>query len=930
MKSLLKYTLLIFGLLVSVIQPTHASDVIIVSTVQELMATSGPGQINGLTVLIKKGNYQLPRPIVIDGNRVTYKSISSNREDVILKGNGHNGNVPSIFDIHGSRVYIQSLSIGEVANHGIQIRGEKNSDHIFLKDLRLYDIKEQMVKGSYNKKWPDNHTDFGLIEGCLFEFTQGHSFQSYTGGIDIHRGENWVVKNNTFRNIRTLDGELTEGAIHFWTESRNTHILNNTIEYCDRGIMLGFDRTPHYGGFIKGNTIHVVEDTGIYICNAVDVFVEENKVHVDSDYPNAIEYRFKMTRDNLIRANETNRKIISRNGGQAIVISNRIDPSFSLKTTPSVSETKAMEPSEKAKPNAEAASREKQGTVVSGIRVFHHRGQTFISFTEPVNPFFSKTMTYGKFLAEKKEYENQYRFNLYRSRNPITSVRGLKPVASVGLFSGINTNIYGIHTGSRYGDSPLIRYVLKEGNPPLSPGKGVFVFNPPQQGKAYYAVIPVVRHREVHKLTPGENTTIVPVSESVGAGFPVHQRIERPKRFNYVDGAVLHFYTRWEIHPNTSVNGIPFDYLVAIPPNLKSPAPVGIHMHSWGGNLKSGYAWWTNASTGAILLASTQYPYDWWTGYREDYFGKKKNDAVIRPYTTNRLFSFLDFLAEASEWDIDTSRTFTAGVSMGGSGSIMAAIRYSGRVAWARSWVGIHKPDLSPRFKKSYEKVWGKPTENRLFENGLPVWTYYDDVAYLKRYPEKDIGFITFSNGKNDNGIGWEQAVLFYRMLQKTRRPHLFIWGQKGHGQRTIMPKNGKEATMPIDIAVNRSLPAFTNCSLDDNPGDGHPEKGTPAGQVNRWLYWETKDLVDEGKRWEITVGLTKNAPQDDCRVDITPRRLQRFKTSPGEVVYWENSSLSGQIKEQGRVRADSFGLITLEKISVGKNKNKIKLRKTE
>ena len=121
---------------------------------------------------------------------------------------------------------------------------------------------------------------------------------------------------------------------------------------------------------------------------------------------------------------------------------------------------------------------------------------------------------------------------------------------------------------------------------------------------------------------------------------------------------------------------------------------------------------------------------------------------------------------------------------MGGSGAPMFAIRHPERIAWAASWVGVHIPQQSPTFRNSYANVYGQPEWNVTFEDGTPVWDYFDDAWYLRKHPQAEIGLIAFSNGKNDGGIGWPQAVEFYRALQETRRPHLFVWGQQGHGQR--------------------------------------------------------------------------------------------------------------------------------------------------
>ena len=119
--------------------------------------------------------------------------------------------------------------------------------------------------------------------------------------------------------------------------------------------------------------------------------------------------------------------------------------------------------------------------------------------------------------------------------------------------------------------------------------------------------------------------------------------------------------------------------------------------------------------------------------------------------------------------------------------------------------------------------------------------------------------------------------------MQETKRPHMFTWGQAGHSQRAVMPKTHDQRIMPIDIRIDQSLPAFTKCSLDGNPGNGDPNDGDKEGAVNYYLYWETKDIVDEAVAWETTVGLIDKAPKDGCTVDLTPRRLQKFEVKAGE-----------------------------------------------
>ena len=159
---------------------------------------------------------------------------------------------------------------------------------------------------------------------------------------------------------------------------------------------------------------------------------------------------------------------------------------------------------------------------------------------------------------------------------------------------------------------------------------------------------------------------------------------------------------------------------------------------------------------------------------------------------------------------------------------------------------------------------------------------------------------------------------------------------------------------MPIDIRTDQTLPAFTNCSLDDNPGAAtqnpnwkqerpailewnkkNPKNkkdlsgydGDATGQANLYLFWETADVVDEPDRWEMTVALTKRAPEDQCTTDLTPRRCQKFRPEPGKPVRWTDTSVSdGKVVQSGEAAADQWRLVTVEKLTVTKGKNRIKI----
>lgn len=177
-----------------------------------------------------------------------------------------------------------------------------------------------------------------------------------------------------------------------------------------------------------------------------------------------------------------------------------------------------------------------------------------------------------------------------------------------------------------------------------------------------------------------------------------------------------------------------------------------------------------------------------------------------------------------------------------------------------------------------------------------------------------------------------------YRALHDTKRAFTARNGGVWSGQPAAA------GVMADKIRLHQSLPAFGRCSLDGMPGDGEMTGGGGVGQdcdvvgdLNGYLLWDTQDIVDEPGKWEMTVYLyggdarynkTDAAPADACSVDLTPRRCQKFTASPGEKFNWSNTSLKDNQTVAGTAAADKNGLVTIEKLTVTKDKNRIKIWK--
>jgi glyoxylase-like metal-dependent hydrolase (beta-lactamase superfamily II) len=274
-----------------------------------------------VTLLLQDGTYILNGPgLEIACPGLVIRSARGDRDRVIVRGpdEGPKAEVKDVFLVSTNDVVIADLTLGYCRYHGIQVRGEAPFDvsGLLVHNCRIVNCNEQFIKGSSSDDDPVGATD-GRVEECLFEFTSGWAFQFYTGGIDIHKGVNWIIRDNTFRNIRVPAGQpgMAEHAIHFWkrcpTRPQNIVVEGNWIENCDRGI--GFGLGDEKGGLQGGASVirnnHISNDgagphtdVGIGLESASNVEIENNLVLIQK-YWAPVEYRFRGSSNLVIRGN---------------------------------------------------------------------------------------------------------------------------------------------------------------------------------------------------------------------------------------------------------------------------------------------------------------------------------------------------------------------------------------------------------------------------------------------------------------------------------------------------------------------------------------------------------------------------------------------------------------------------------------------------
>jgi hypothetical protein len=300
-----------------------------VNTVQQLQNAVASIASN-TTILIAPGTYQLASPLYVNGSftNVAIRGASDNRDDVVLVGRGMDvdGGVPFGIWTGGNvrGVTIANLTIRDVYSHPIILNAGTQSP--LIHNVRLVNAGQQFIKA--NPDGAGGGVDNGIVEYSVMEYAST-SRDYYTNGVDVHTGDNWIIRHNLFRNIRAPQGQLAGPAILMWNASTGTIVDGNTFIDCQREIAMGLmERTPndHSGGIVRNNFIYrastVSGDAAIYIADSPGTQVLHNSILVSGTYANPIEYRFAHTTGVIIANNLLDGRIAARDGATGSVSGN--------------------------------------------------------------------------------------------------------------------------------------------------------------------------------------------------------------------------------------------------------------------------------------------------------------------------------------------------------------------------------------------------------------------------------------------------------------------------------------------------------------------------------------------------------------------------------------------------------------------------------
>lgn len=311
-------------------------ETIVVASVQELYRAV-PQLKSGATLLLRKGEYRLDKPIHIRGERrsdITIRGETDRFEDVVIRGAGMNNRAVhhGVLAENVDGLVVANVTIGWVGYHPIAL--SPNCRRVQIYHCRLVDAGEQFIKASSDRR--GGGVDEGTVEYCVLEYTRSGPPNGYTNGVDVHGGDDWVIRHNLFRNIRTEPGAEYKAvpAVLMWNGAKNTVCEGNTFIDCDRAIAFGLvereEHLDHEGGMIRNNFIVADKrrvphlDAGIFVASP-GTKVLHNTILLNGGYPNAIEVRWKRSVAVEVVNNLSDSRITSRDGAQILERGNSTD-----------------------------------------------------------------------------------------------------------------------------------------------------------------------------------------------------------------------------------------------------------------------------------------------------------------------------------------------------------------------------------------------------------------------------------------------------------------------------------------------------------------------------------------------------------------------------------------------------------------------------
>ncbi len=329
-------------------------------------------------------------------------------------------------------------------------------------------------------------------------------------------------------------------------------------------------------------------------------------------------------------------------------------------------------------------------------------------------------------------------------------------------------------------------------------------------------------------------------------------------------------------------------FLVLHPKQTRSSAPLYVVLHSAGHDVHSCLACTTRVGNHDIYHAPQDFfalyldcranKGDWW-------WGSDKYKAPEVSPTDKRAIDTVKWVIK--QYGIDENRVYLCGNSMGGSGTLGLGMRHGDVFAAIKANVPAKVEHVSNRM-------------------------YFPPHTMPKSIKLPDPPIVIDYSAQNDS---WSKGHDRFFQAMNDRKYALFMyWGPFGHANNhaNILKVNDLINSFDwLSVKKNEAYPVFTNASTNDPLPWPDRLDDKKSGQVNAFFRWKT--VRDTPDAIEMSLFLVKPSElttrftiPTEATADVSLRRLQSFRISPGAKVRWTFGSASGE------VQADATGCVSI------------------
>jgi hypothetical protein len=530
------------------------------------------------------------------------------------------------------------------------------------------------------------------------------------------------------------------------------------------------------------------------------------------------------------------------------------------------------------------------------------------------------------------------KYHVYRSTSAITSASDLASSFYVGYVrdhSAQNIRKSQLQNGTYF-------FVIDPASGPLQSGTGLYVTTSTDNLPWYYAVTVevIATGEEDQQINPGENSLTAPVEETVAAPQPVLQQ-------STVNGNVTAMeYVIWGNNTNGSLmpafnNCGSYGYLFTFFLLGNDAAPLYIYFRNTDPftQLQSDFA-----SGRHVLIMD-----DWlpngkntnWVGYHEDYDIYSVNNSqwttgTVKTNTQTRMKYIMNWTL--THLPILQDQVYSSGSSHNGLGAALTA--QLNPELFAAVWTSVTPILFKAVDGTDWEEIWCASNKNLETDvtdpaTGEPIRIF--DLLDLRHMYDANyssgIPYIAGIHGKQDYTVGWVEAKHWYDSVNYSHQGGLWFWDQREHDGDG---KQFDDEEIKIDFSrfsTQRAYPAFSHCSINQDPGNGSRNSGDPYGAINGFLDWDDSKTVDNECLIsmkciikDMTVGGVLQEQYDSCFTDITFRRVQHFQPQAGDKLVWWVKSSGNVVIQQGQMIYDG-NPITLTGIKVLRNGSWVRVK---